>query len=42
MDIAPLPGTALEGLHDRMTAVLEVLVGVLTGRGVAAADISAD
>jgi hypothetical protein len=40
--VAPFPATGLEGLHHGMARFLEVLVGVLTGRGVAAADVSAN
>src|ERR1035438_3342878 len=36
--IAPLPIARLERLHHGMSRLLEVLVGVLTGRGIAAAD----
>ena len=39
--IAPLPIARLEGLHHGMSRLLEVLVGVLTGRRIAAADVSA-
>jgi hypothetical protein len=41
MDIAPLPGATLEGLHNRMATLLEVLIGMLTGGRIAAADIPA-
>src|SRR5664279_4568517 len=39
--VAPLPIAGLERLHHGMSCLFEVFVGVLTGGGIAAADVSA-
>src|SRR5664279_4061016 len=39
--VAPLPIAGLERLHHGMSRLLKVLVGVLTGGGIAAADVPA-
>jgi hypothetical protein len=39
--VAPFPIAGLERLHHGMSRLLEVLVGVLTRRGIATADVSA-
>src|ERR1022692_75858 len=41
INVTPFPIAGLERLHHRMCRLLEVLVGVLTGRRIAAADVSA-
>jgi hypothetical protein len=39
--VAPLPGARLERLHHWMSSLAEVLIGVLTGRGIAATNVPA-
>src|ERR1039457_6331019 len=39
--VAPLPIAGPEGLHHGMCRLLKVLIGVLPGRGIATADVSA-
>src|ERR1019366_1818182 len=41
INVTPFPIARLERLHHRMSGLLKVFVGVLTGRGIAAADVSA-
>jgi hypothetical protein len=42
MYVAPLPVARLESLHDGMAGLLKVFIGVLAGRRIAAAYMSAD
>ena len=41
MFVAPLPISRLERLHHRMSGRFEVLIGMLTGGGIATANMSA-
>jgi len=40
--VTPFPTAGLKRLHHRMSGLFEVLVGMLAGRGIAAAYVSAN